>query len=332
MDRRAFITGVAASFAAPLVAEAQQPGKIPRVGIAFSGAPLSIMLGPTPSSPSMKGFLQGLRQLGYIDGENILLERRSAEGQYERLPAIMAEFIRLQVDLIVTGGNPATAAARQATATLPIVAGGVSYPIEAGFIASFARPGGNVTGLAFFAELNAKQLEIVKEVVPRGSVVTVLRYAPDPMHAAMWKATQIAGQRLGVQLQSAEMGDPSELESTLSLIAKTRARALMILPGALFFVESQRLASLTTRYNLAAISEFREFAEAGGLLSYGVNIFEMWRHLALFVDRILKGTKPADLPVEQPTKYELVINLKTAKALGLTIPPSLLGRADQVIE
>jgi len=290
------------------------------------------MLGPNPSSPSMRGLLQGLRDLGYVDGQNIILVRRSAEGSYERLPAIMAEFIRLKVDLILAGGNPATTAAKQATTTIPVVAGGLSYPVEAGLIASLARPGGNITGLAFFSDLNAKQLEIVHQVAPKGSPVAVLSYAPEPMHAAIWRATQTAGQQLGVELQSIEMHDPNELETAFSLIAKGPARALMILPGALFFVESKRIASLTTKHRLPAISEFREFAEAGGLLTYGANVFEMWRHLAVFADRVLKGAKPADLPVEQPTKFQLVINLKTAKALGLTIPQSLLVRADEIIQ
>ncbi len=332
IKRRIFIVGSVAILAAPLVGQAQHPRKVHRLGIAFSGGPLSVMLGPNPSSPSMKGFLQGLRDLGYVDGQNLMLVRRAAEGKYERLPDIMSEFIRLKVDLIVAGGNPATAAAKAATTTIPIVAGGLSYPVEAGLIASLAWPGGNITGLAFFAELNAKQLEIVKEVVPKGSPVVVLRYAPEPIHAAMWRETQIAGQRLGMELQSIEIRDSNELETTFSLIATGRARGLMILPSALLFSESRRIASLTMKHRLPAISEFREFVEAGGLLSYGANIFDMWQHIALFVDRILKGAKPADLPVEQPTKFELVINMRTAKALGLTIPQSLLLRADEIIE
>ena len=333
MNRRAFVTRLAAVLAAPLAAGAQQGRKIPRVGYVLSGASLSTMLGPVPSNTTTEGFLRGLRDLGYIDGQNIILERRSAEGNYEQLPNVLVELIRLNVDAIVTGGSPATAAAKAATATIPIVALGVFNPVESGLVQTLARPGGNVTGVALLArELRAKHLQLIKETVPAVTRVAVLRNPSEPTQDSLWRETQTVARQLNLTVQSIEVRHPTEFQNGFSLMTRGHAGGLIVLPDPLFFVSVGQLADLATSHRIPAISDFREFAYAGGLLCYGASVPDMGRHAAVFLDRILKGAKPADLPVEQPTKFELVINMKTAKALGLTIPPSLLLRADEVIE
>ncbi len=314
---------------APLAAEAQQPGKVHRVGI----------LGTTPptddpdSARFWRAFLEGLRDHGYVEGQNIIIERRFSEGKQERFPGLAAELVRLKVDLIVAGAAAATRGAKQATTTIPVVAVGVSDPVGLGLVASLARPGGNVTGLAtLFPELAAKRLALLKETLPRVSRVAVLWNSANPGNVIILKEVQVAARTLGVTLQSPELRGPDDFEGALAAITKERPEALLVLDDPLFFRYRTAIADFAAKSRLPAMHPFRESVEAGGLLAYSVNLSDMYRRAATYVDKILKGAKPADLPVEQPTKFELVINLKTAKALGLTIPQSVLGRADQVIQ
>jgi putative tryptophan/tyrosine transport system substrate-binding protein len=330
ITRRVFVgTLTGGLLAAPRSSEAQQPAKVPRIGF------LSLNL--APNSHLHEAFRQGLRDLGYIQGRNIVIEIRDAEGKYERLPALAAELVALKVDVIVTGGGtPPALAAKQATKTIPIVFASAPDPVTDGLVASLARPGGNVTGLSNInPELVGKCLEQLKQAVPGVSRVAVLwqpGFMDERTDREMLKAEDVAARALGVRLQVVEARGPTDLDRAFSDMTKARAGALTVLPSAMLFTERRRLVDLATKTRLPAVYPQKEFVEAGGLMAYGPSLADLFRRAATYVDKILRGAKPADLPVEQPTKFELIINLKTAKALGLTIPPSLLQRADQVIE
>jgi putative ABC transport system substrate-binding protein len=311
---------------APLAAEAQQPsGKVPRIGILW---PYS----PTVTSPLAEAFRQGLRGQGYIEGQNITVEERWAEGKYDRFPVLAAELVSLKIDVLVAAGTPAISAAKQTTTTVPIVMAFSNDPVESGFVASLARPGANITGLSLVSpELSGRRLELLKAVSPKISRLAVLRNPSNSSHAPLLHETETAARVLKVQLQPVEAQGPAEFESAFVAMTRARAGALVVLPDAVFRDHQKQLVGLAAKSRLPTMYWTKELVDAGGLMAYGANIPDMLRRAAVIVDKILKGAKPADLPVEQPTKFELVINLKTAKALGLTIPPSVLGRADQVI-
>jgi len=319
-------------FAAPLVVEAQQAGKVYRIGVLGSGTPLADMAGPEPRNPTMRAFLQGRSELGYIEGQNVVIERRSAEGMLDRLPAIAAELARLHVDVIVAGG-PALAGLKEARLAIPVVMTGSPDPVTAGLITTLARPGGNFTGMSLqHSDLDRKRLELLTQLVPGASRIAVLR-GPDPDSEGNWKQTQAAARLLNRTVRVLEVRSPSEIERAFRSATAWRAGALVVLAGALLDHEARQVVERAATYRLPAMYTFRNFyMEQGGLISYGIDLVDIWRRGAYFVDKILKGAKPADLPVEQLTKFELVINKKTAKALGLTIPQSVLGRADQIIE
>jgi putative ABC transport system substrate-binding protein len=324
-DLLALVGGAAAVL--PLAAEAQQAAKVVRIG--YLAANLA-------ASPHLReAFLQGLRDLGYVEGRNVVIEYRDAEGKLERLPALATELVALKVDVIVTGGGTPTAlAAKQATRSLPIVFSSATDPVTDGLVTSLAHPGGNLTGLSNLApELVGKCLEQIRETVPRVSLVAVL-WQPGSVggHTDMLKAAELAARPLGVRLQIVEARGPADFDRAFSDMTRARAGALAVLGSGILNSERRRLVDLAARHRLPTVYTSRDFVDAGGLMSYGPSLADSFRRAAAYVDKILKGTKPGDLPVEQPTKFELMINLRTAKALGLTIPPSLLLRADQVIE
>ena len=327
--RRTFLGTLAGGlFAAPRAAGAQQAAKVYRLGL-LGGSP--------PNSPggrrAWEGFFQGMRELGYIEGQNILVEGRFYGDHTERLPALAAELVRLKVDVIVAGAAPAPEAAQRATSTIPIVMAIHGDPVGSGLVASLAKPGKNVTGVSTLGpELVGKRLQLLKEVIPGISRVAVLSNPTDTAQALLLREAQVAARSLKVRLQVLEARAPSDFAGAFSAMTKERARGVIILASSMFYAERIRIAELAARSRLPAIYGVKEYAEAGGLMAYGVNLGESFRRSATYVDKILKGAKPADLPVEQPTKFELVINLKAAKALGLTIPPSLLSRADEVIQ
>jgi putative ABC transport system substrate-binding protein len=327
MRRRTFMTGViGAVLAAPLAAEAQPAGKVARIGFLFGSS-------PSAAHGLVNAFQQGLREVGYVEGQNITIEYRWAEGRFERFADFAAEFVRLKCDIIMAGSAHAAIAAKHATATTPIIVVGVGEVVETGLVTSLARPGGNITGSTLmFAELSTKRLELLKQVVPRIAVVAVLWNAGTPAKAIDWRETQVAARVLGMTLQSREVSDPNGFDRAFTAMTRERPDALIVLGDPLMFLERERIAEFAARRRLPAMYDHRAYAEAGGLIAYGSDLREWYRRAALYVDKILKGERPGDLPIEQPTKFELVINLKTAKALGLTIPPSLLLRADQVIE
>jgi len=309
--------------AAPLDGAAQR-AKVYRIGQLSTGNPRS--------SPIFQAFEEKLRELGYAEDQNLVIEFRYAEGRTERLPGLAAELIRLNVDVVVVASDPATRAAKEASAKIPIVMVGVNYdPVELGYIASLARPGTNVTGVLFLhRELTAKRLELFREMFPAVKRMAVLS---DPQGIDQLSSVEAANRSMGLQLQVLELRNPSyDLESAFRAAKRSRAEALYVLTTPVLFRERSKIAQLALKDRLPTSFAHREHVDDGGLMSYGPNFNDMWRLAAVYVDKILKGAKPADLPVEQPTKFELVINLKTAKALGLTIPPSLLARADQVIE
>ena len=315
--------------AVAVIAEAQQPKKIPLIGyVSGSGDP------KTPG-PQVEGFRQGLRDLGYIEGNNILVEYRYVEQGLDRVPGLVAELVKLKVDILVTTFTLATRAAKQATKTIPIVMVAVSDPVESGFVDSLARPGGNITGVARFTrELSGKRLELLKEAVPRISRVGVLwdgNAAPGPAIAS--KEYEAAARSLKLEFQSLEVRGPdADVDGAFQAAAKGRVNALIVVRNRIIDRQSKRIVDFTIKNRLPSLWEGREFIEAGGLMSYSSDDPPNYRRLAYYVDKILKGAKPADLPVEQPTKFEFVINLKTAKALNLTIPQSVLYRADKVIK
>ena len=313
--------------AAPLPAEAQQAKKMARIGY------LSPRCGPAGTYGAFK---EGLRELGWVEGKNVKFQHRCAKGQAGKLSDLATELVRLKVDLIVTGpGSRAAREAKGATATIPIVMVGVSRTVRRGLVASLARPGANVTGLAnsVTPEQTGKNLELLKEAVPRVSRVAMLRRTnvPGHWHLAYSKEVERAAKTLGVTIQFAETKD-KELEEALGVVVQGRANALLIPPSSTFVTRRQQIIDFAARNKLPAIYFARVFVNAGGLMSYGANVFDLFRRAAIYVDKILKGAKPANLPVERPTKFELIINLKTAKKLGLTIPPSILYRADEVIK
>jgi len=327
VQRRDFLVAAGALLAAPLVAEAQQAAKVTRIGY------LSHNLAASPHL--REAFLQGLRDLGYVEGRNVVIEYRYAEGKPERLPALAAELVALGVDVIMTVSNTTALAAKQATRTVPIVFTAVADPVAAGIVTSLARPGGNLTGLASLgSELVAKRLELLTQAVPGVSQVAVL-WLPGALGERtdkdMRTGADVAARALGVRLQFVEARVPADFDRAFSDMTRARAGALTLLPSNLFLREHRRLVDLAAKNRLPAVYGSREFVDAGGLMSYGANQVYLYRSAATYVDKILKGAKPGDLPVEQSSKFELVINLKTANALGLTVPPSLLQRADEVI-
>ncbi len=313
-------------FAAPLAAGAQQPTKIPRIGF-LTAVPLSAIPART------EAFRQGLRELGYVEGKNIVIEWRSAEGTLDRLPSLAAELVRIKVNVIVTAGPSATFPAKAATVTIPIVMTNDSDPVANGFVASLARPGGNITGLSTLSpEIYGKQLELLKEIVPPLSRLAVFGTSSDPGNAQALRETERAARALNVQLQYLDVRGPSDIATAFRAASTGRAAAVLTLASAALFSHRKQVVDLAVKSRLPVMYPYLGFVPDGGLMSYGASSTDIDRRAATYVDRILKGAKPADLPVEQPTKFELIINLKTAKALGLTIPPSVLARADQVIQ
>jgi len=315
--------------ATPLPADAQQAGKVPRIGYLSPYSASAV-------SSRHEAFRQGLSELGYVEGKNIVIESRFAEENFERLPDLAAELVRLKVDVIVAAVTQASLAAKNATRTIPIVIVGVGDPVGSGLVASLGRPGGNITGTSGMApEVVGKSLELLKETVPKVSRVAVLWNPANPVfQAQMLSETKVAARVLGVQLQILEARGLNELDTAFAAMTRERAGALLVLTDPMFLRHRPRIADLAVKSRLPAMygGGGGEYAEAGGLLSYGPNYAELFRRGATYVDKILKGAKPADLPVEQPMRFELVINMKTARALGLTIPQSVLIRADQLIQ
>jgi ABC-type uncharacterized transport system substrate-binding protein len=307
-------------------AEAQPTNKAPRIGFLIASSPSTI-------GPRMDAFRQGLRELGYVEGKNIAIERRYAQGQADRLPALAAELVRLKVDLIVTSGPTATGPAKAATSSIPIVMTFDDDPVGSGFVASLARPGGNITGLSTLApEISGKELEILKEIIPMLRRLAVIGTSNRQGTAQALQALKAAAGALAVQVQFSDIQKPADIEPAFAAAGKTRAEALLVLQSPVFISHRAQLTELALKNRVPAMYNRREFVEDGGLVSYGVSFFDLDRRAAVYVDKILKGAKPSDLPVEQPTKFELVINLKTAKQIRLTIPPNVLARADKVIK
>jgi putative ABC transport system substrate-binding protein len=330
MNRRRFLGALASGLlAAPLAAEAQPAGKVWRIGVIGFAPTTADMVGPNPKPRAVNALLQGLGELGYVYGQHYVTEPRGAEGQADRFPGLVADLIRLQVDVIVAVGA-SLPAVKQATSTIPIVFPGTNDPVGAGYAKSLARPGGNFTGLSFQSlELVVKRLEFLKQLVPTGGPVAVLW---DRAFPGQWAAAEAAARERRWKLLSLPIQDVSEVDGALRTATKARAVALLVTAGLALDPHPQRVADLAATHRLPAMYHFRVYVERGGLACYAPDLVEIWRAAATFVDKILKGAKPGDLPVEQPTKFELVINMKTAKALGLTIPQSLLLRADEVIE
>jgi putative ABC transport system substrate-binding protein len=325
MRRREFITLLGSATAWPLVARAQQPRKIARIG--FLGASSEAGL-----ATRADGFRAGLRDLGYVEGANIIIEYRWADDIYERLPALAAELVRSNVDVIVTHGVSGSLAAKQATATIPIVVANVGDPIAAGVVDSLARPGGNITGQSFFApQLDAKRIELIKELMPQLTRAAVLLNPDNPGTGLDVKAMETTAQSLKLELEQFPVRGPSEFEGAFERMERGHILAVATGDDSMLIANLGAIASLATRHRLVSVGS-KGLAQAGGLMGYGVDFFATYRRAAVFVDRILKGAKPADIPIEQATKFEFILNLKTAKALGLDVPPIMLVRADEVIE
>jgi len=328
IDRRGFISSLGLGvLAAPLGAEAQQGGKVSRIGFL-----LPVSRGP--AEHLLQTFEQALRERGWVTGQNLVIEYRSAEGKYDRLPALAAELVLLEPQVIVAVATAAARAAKDTTSKIPIVMVNATDPIGEGLIASFARPGGNVTGLTFIQtrEMYAKQLQLLKEAVPRARRIAVLRNPANPGGALSVRTVEQAARALGVELQVIGVRAPEEFEPALRAMTQARADALLVLPDSMLFAHRAQLADLSVRHRLPTMHGLVENAQAGGLMAYAVNLTDQFRLAAGYVDRLLRVANPAELPVEQPSRFEFVINLKTAKALGLTIPQSLLQRADEVIQ
>ena len=326
MRRIGLAVGLTVSIAlAPLAAEAQAERSY-RIGF----------LGPAAERDYTDPLLRlrtGLRELGHAEGKNIIFEYRFAENKHERLPGLAVELIRSKVDVIVVHASPGTRAVKQATSIIPIVMVAVGDPVGTGFVTSLARPGGNITGVSNIDPvLDPKRLQLLKEIVPKLTRVAVLRNPANPAAELNLKGTQAAARSLGIDTQLFDVRDPKELESAFAVIAKARADGLIVFPDALFLSQQKQIVNLVVTKRLPSVFARNENVEAGGLMSYGTSLTDLFRQAAAYVDKILKGAQPGDLPVEEPTKFELVINLKAAKALGLTIPPSVLMRADRVIE
>jgi putative ABC transport system substrate-binding protein len=326
MDRRTFMASmVGAVLSAPLAAQAQEAGKIYRVGFLWDS--------PAVWPHALEGFRQGLRDLGWVEGRNIVVEYRWAEGRFDRLPGLAEELVRLKVDIIVAPTSIYAGAAKRATSTIPIVFASHADPIGTGHVDSLARPGGNITGLTvMMSETAAKSLELLKEAVPGLSRVAVVWDPATPSHRPALEAVEVRGRALGLQVQRLAVRGATEFDSAFSAIVRERTGGVLVLSTPLFIGRAGRLAELAMNHKLPTMFGPREHVEAGGLLSYSPDRADLYRRAAIYVDKILKGAKPADLPVQQATKFELVINMKTAKAIGLTIPPSFLLRADHVIQ
>jgi putative ABC transport system substrate-binding protein len=325
MRRRDFIKITSSAAAWPFAVRAQQAQKISRIGI--------LVQTQVEREHLIDAFKQGLYELGYVEGENVAFEIRSSEGQYDRLPKLATELVSLQVAVIFADGTVTAQAAKQATNEIPIVMGSPGDPVGTRLVASLARPGGNVTGTTTQApELSRKRVQLLKELVPRAARLAVLWESSNLASAENWRETEGVAKSLNMVAQSYTVSTPAELEDVLRAIREAAVDGMIVLPDAMLFREKRHLAEFGIKYRLPTMFEQREHVEAGGLACYGPNLSELYRHDASFVDKILKGAKPADLPVEQPTKFELVINSKTAKALGLTVPASLLATADEVIE
>jgi len=314
----------ALTFAAPPGSFGQQQGKVWRVGF----------LSPTSASfspPYTDAFLKGMRELGYVEGRNLVVERRFANGKLERLPGLAAELVQLKVDVIVTGGSPAISAVQKATTTIPIVMTSAGDPVGSGFVKSLARPGGNITGLSVMSgDTSAKLLELLRSVVPKLSRVAML--TPSTTYGPLSKGVQAAAQKAGVKTLMAEASTPQEIENAFSMMGREKADAVIVGSPTTFAQQHRQIAELALKYRMPSMFQDRVYVEAGGFMSYGQKFTENYLRAATYVDKILKGAKPGDLPVEQPVSFELVVNLKTAKALGLTIPQSVLARADEVIQ
>jgi putative ABC transport system substrate-binding protein len=324
-SRRALVVGVTlALLGAPLAGEAQS-GKVPRIGLLESGSLAA-------RAPMWEAFRQGMRELGYVEGRSVVFEARGGGDRSERLPALATELVRLEVDAIVTSGAAAARAARQATGTIPIVMAS-GNPVQLGLVTSLARPGRNVTGIQTLSvALSGRRVEIAREVVPGASRLAILGDTGGPASVSGVQETQATAQALGVRLHAVTVGSPAELDGAFSAIARERPAVLIVTPSPMLFGERRRLAELAVKHRFPTVHGFAEYAEAGGLLAYGADLAEGFRRAPVYVDRILKGARPGDLPIEQATKLRLVLNLKTAKALGLTIPPIVLARADEIID
>ena len=327
MRRRQFITllgGAAATW--PLAARAQQPAKIPRIG--FLGNSTATM------EANLIGPLRdGLRELGYEEGRNVIIEFRWADGKYDQFPALVAELLAAKVDVIITAGTPATLAIKKATSTVPLVFIAVGDPVGTGVVPNLGRPGGNITGLSSIApDLEGKRLELLREVVPKLSHVAFFLNPANAFHTASMRQARVAAQSLGIKLQPMEVNKSEQLDGAFASIVKEKPDALLILADRVFLHNRKRMMEFAIQQRLPSVNAYRELVEAGGLISYWPSYEDMHRRAAVYVDKILKGTKPADLPIEQPTKFTLLINLKTAKTLGLTVPPTLVARADELIE
>jgi ABC-type uncharacterized transport system substrate-binding protein len=308
-----------------LTSEAQQPTKIPRIG--YMGASFR-----STNPARIEAFRQGLRELGYVEGKNIVIEYRWAEGKFDRLPDLAAELVRLKVDVIVTAGPASTRPAKEATVTIPIVMGFDNDPVGNGFVASLARPGGNITGLStHYPEITGKQLELLKEIVPRLSRVAVFGTSTQARNPQALRETELAAGAFKVKLQYLDVLGPKDIETAFRAASKGRAEAVLVVQSPVLNSQRTQVVNLAVKSRLPAIYAAREFVEDGGLMSYGVSVTDLYRRAATYVDKILKGAKPADLPVEQPIKFEFIISLKAAKQIGLTIPPNVLARADKVI-
>ena len=326
-SRRGFLLAASAMLAAPLTVDAQQPAKLRRLGY--------LMLNSAETGRHLlAAFRQTLGELGWVDGKDVIIETRWANGEVDRLPALANELLRLNVDLIVSGSSAPTHASKSATTTVPIVMLTSADAVREGLVASLARPGGNVTGLTFLAgpEIAGKQLELLREILPAASRVAVLVNPRNASHAGFAGELQTAVRRIGAQLQIVPAASPEQIEHAFAAMAKERATSLLVLTDAMFFGERRRIIDLARSGALPAMYSQREYVEAGGLASYGPSLIDMARRAAKHVDRILRGTHPKDLPVEQPTKFELVLNLKTCKDLAIVIPQSLLARADEIIQ
>jgi putative tryptophan/tyrosine transport system substrate-binding protein len=327
MNKRNFVFALGAIFLIlSFSAEAQQATKVPRIG--FLGAASASAL-----TDQLDAFREGLRELGYVEGKNVVVEYRYADGKVDHVPELAAELVALKVDVIVTYQTPSVLALKKASATMPIVFAMLSFPVENGIVASFARPGGNATGLTVLSEeLNGKRLELLKEAAPKVTRVGVLSNLTNPTQPLEWKEIQAAAQGLGLKLQSLGVRSSNDFDGVFEGALKQRIQALINLPEALFIVQLNRIVGFAAKNKLPAMYSSSEFVQAGGLMSYGPIITDLWRRAATYVDKILKGTKPAELPVERPTKFYFLINLKAAKQIGLTIPPNVLARADRVIK
>jgi putative ABC transport system substrate-binding protein len=325
-DKIFYLSLSAMLFALGFSAAAQQPKKVSRIGYLAASS-------PSAQLPRTEAFRKGLRELGYVEGKNIVIELRSGEGKSERVPALAAELVRLEVDVIVTAGPIPTRAAKEATVTIPIVMAADGDPVGSRFVASLARPGGNITGLSTLApEISGKQLELLKEILPRLSRMAVLGTSTRPGNAQALRETELAAGAFGVQLQYLDVLDPKDIETTFRATSKGRAEAVLVLASPVLNSQRTQIVDLAIKSRLPAIYWAPEWVEDGGLMSYGVSYTDLYRRAATYVDKILKGAKPADLPIEQPKKFEFIINLKAAKQIGLTIPPNVLARADKVIK